>query len=384
MQSFDWLSTFFLVIVISISTVAQYFIGISYQVLIQAAQRTYITQIISSVATILNTILIVILVMLGGNLITVKLVSSLIFALRPFIQYLYVKKEFNLEKTKERDKKILEQKWTGLGQHIAFFLHSNTDVAVLTVMANLTYVAIYSVYYMVVSNIQNLTTSFLSGMEALFGDMLARNEIKQLCRVFDIYEAVISLVAGVLFSVTAVMIIPFIKLYTAGINDVNYIHPLFGLLLVISSYFYCLRMPYHSVTIAAGHFKQTKLAAYGEAAMNIVLSIILVNKYNIIGVAVATVIAVIFRTVYYVLYLSKNIFYRKIDIFIKRTVCNVFSFSIIVFIGNKIVQLVNIVNYQRWFFCSIIVFAWATVVQIIVFRIFYREIYKAVIIKIKG
>ena len=380
-ECFDWISTFLLVIVISISIFAQYFIGISYQVLIQAAQKTYITQIISSLATILNTICIVILVSMGGNLIIVKLVSSIVFTLRPVIQYLYVRKTFHPEKVKERSEDILDQKWTGLGQHLAFFLHSNTDIAILTIMSNLNYVAIYSVYNMVVSQIQNVTTSFATGMEAMFGDMLAHKEIDKLHGAFNVYEAIISFVAGTLFSITAVMLIPFVKLYTSGINDVNYIHPIFGITLAIASYLYCLRMPYHSLTIAAGHFKQTKMAAYGEAIINISLSIILVWRFNLLGVAVATVLAVCFRTLFYVVYLSKNIFNRSIKQFIKRALCNFGSFAFVVFLGSFVVGMFSIDNYQTWCLCACVVSVVSLLVQIIVLKIFYRDIFTDVIKK---
>lgn len=381
-ECFDWISTFLLVIVISISTFAQYFIGISYQVLIQAAQRTYITQVINSLATILNTMCIVILVSMGGNLIIVKLVSSIVFALRPIMQYLYVKKTFHLEEVNERSEDVLEQKWTGLGQHLAFFLHSNTDIAVLTIMSNLNFVAIYSVYNMVVSQIHNLTTSFATGMEALFGDMLAQKEIAKLYRTFNIYEAIISFVAGALFSITAVMLIPFVKLYTRGINDVNYIHPIFGITLVIASFLYCLRMPYHSLTIAAGHFKQTKMAAYGEAIINISLSVILVLRFNLLGVALATVLAVCFRTLFYVVYLSKNIINRSIMIFVKRVMCSFGSFAFVVFLGSFVVEMFNIDNYQTWCLCACMISAFSALVQFFVLKVFYRDIYSDVLKKL--
>ena len=69
---------------------------------------------------------------------------------------------------------------------MAFFLHSNTDVVVLTWLADLASVAVYSVYHMITSQIQNLTSSFSSGMEALFGylSLLGREErIRELFRV---------------------------------------------------------------------------------------------------------------------------------------------------------------------------------------------------------
>ncbi|WP_346940991.1 polysaccharide biosynthesis C-terminal domain-containing protein [Clostridium sp.] len=373
-ECFDKVTTFLLVVVISISTFAQYFVGISYSVLLQAAQKTYITQIASSITIVLNAILIILLVMLNSNIIVVKLISSLVFVIKPFILWMYVKKEFDLVEVTKRKPELLEQKWTGLGQHIAFFLHSNTDIAVLTILTNLKYVAVYSVYNMIISQIQNFTTSFSTGMEALFGDMLAQKEIVELHDTFDLYEGIISFVAGVFFSVTAVMIIPFVRIYTYGLNDANYIYPFFGFVLVIASYVFCLRMPYHSMTIAAGCFKETKFAAYGEALINISLSIILVSKFGLIGVAIGTFVAVVFRTFYYVYYLSHNVFNRKIRKFFKRTLTNIVSFGIVMLIGNVVLKNIDIRNYVQWAVAACIVSMVSLVIQLIIMKLFYKEL----------
>ena len=61
--------------------------------------------------------------------------------------------------------------------------------------------------------------------------MLARDEREKLNTAFNIYETMISMVSVVLFSVTSAMIVPFVKLYTAGISDAEYIQPAFALLL---------------------------------------------------------------------------------------------------------------------------------------------------------
>lgn len=372
-QCFDWFATFLLVIVISISTFAQYFIGISYATLIQASQRTYITSIISISTTILNTILIVILVNLGSNLIFVKLVSSCIFVLRPILMWLYVKNKYRLVECKNRTKNYLNQKWAGLGQHIAYFLYSNTDIAVLTVFSNLKVVAVYSVYYMVVSQLENLTASFSSGMEAVFGDMIAKNEIDKLHKTFGYYEIMISIIATILFSTASVLIIPFVRLYTSGINDVNYIQPIFSLLLLLASYVTCVRKPYHNMTIAAGHFRETQIGAYGEAIINIILSIILVIKFGMIGVAVGTFTATVFRLVYYVIYLSNNIFNRKIKLFIKRTIVNVLNLVLIYLLGSILVNVWSFSSYYMWIICGFITALLAVIITLLFNHVFYRN-----------
>lgn len=372
-QAFDWISTFFLVIIISISTFAQYFIGITNSVLLQAAQKVYITNLVSIVATVLNTVLTVILVNCGYSLLIVKLVSSCIFVLKPVVLQLYVKRQFSLVKCQSRDKDLLSQKWTGLGQHIAFFLHSNTDIMVLTVFANLSLVAVYSVYNMVVAHIQSFASSFSAGMEALFGDMLAKQEYEELNKTFSRYEMLISVVSVILFATTAILILPFVKLYTAGITDADYYAPTFALLLIAASLLYCLRMPYHAVTIAAGHFRQTKFAAYGEAIINISLSILLVIQYGLIGVAVGTLIATGFRFGYYVVYLSKNILYRNTQLFFKRFVLNATVFGVTLGIGYRVISLVSITNYIVWALCGVLTVAYVSVAALLGNYLVYRD-----------
>lgn len=355
MESMDWITSFVLVIVISISSFGQYFIGITNSILLQAAQKTYITNVVSIGATVINALSTVILIYLGCSMITVKLVSSCIFFMRPVVLWLYVNKHYHIGKAEPvKGKTYLTQKWVGLGQHIAFFLHSNTDIAVLTVLADLRTVAVYSVYNMIITNIQNLAMSFVSGMEALFGDMLARGEKEQLHETFRTYETILSVVAVVLFSVTAVLVVPFIGIYTAGITDTNYLQPLFALVMVLTALSYCLRLPYHSMVIAAGHFKQTSLAAYGEAVLNVGCSVILAAKFGLVGVAAATLAATWFRFLFYVVYLSRNIFNRKIGLFVKRSLINAAAVAGNYALGCKIMSCFSITNYISWAICGVV------------------------------
>jgi len=373
LKCFDWFNTFLLVVVISISTFAEYFIGISYTVLIQADQRTYITNIINTSTSVLNTIMILIFINFGCSVIIVKLVSSCVFVLRPVLMWLYVRKTYHLIKKREKKQGYLNQKWAGLGQHIAYFLYSNTDIAVLTLFVDLKTVAVYSVYHMVVSKIESFTASFSTGMEALFGNMLANREIEMLHKTFEYYETLISMIAAVLFSTTEVLIVPFVRLYTARVADAEYIVPGFSTILILATVVSCLRRPYHDIIIAAGHFRETQVAAYGEAVINIVLSILLVIRFGLIGVAVGTLAAATFRLLYYVVYLSKNIFYRSMSLFFRRALVNGGIFLSICCIGSFISVIWNFSGYFMWACCGVLVTLAATAVTIAGNYIFYKE-----------
>lgn len=378
-NSFEWVFTFLLTIVISISTLSQYFFGIANSIFLYAEQKVYIDTLLSTGAVILNTVLAVILVNLGCDIIIVKLASGLVYFVRPLVLSLYVKRKYRLKFIANTPKtNLLSQKWAGMGQHIAYFLHFNTAIAVLTLFANLTTVAVYSIYNMVVTSIRNFSLSFASGMEAAFGSMYARGEKEQLKKSFGYYETLISVTSLLLFSVTFVLIVPFVKLYTAGMNDSNYIYPLFAALLVLSELIYCLRIPYHYMTMAANHFKQTQYAAYAEAAINIIISVLLVGRFGLIGVAFGTLVSNIFRYVYYAWYLSMNIIKRHIFLFVKRLMVNCSVMLLIIMIGNIVVNFIGIDGYWEWLICGSIVAGVALVVIFFGNFIFYKEDMKVI------
>lgn len=384
-ECYDWMTTFWLVLVIAISTFGQYFIGISYSALIQADQRVYIINILSIATTALNALFVIALIKAGSNLLAVKLVSSFVFLLKPTAMWIYVRKKYGIVMHPKRDKSVLSQRWTGLGHHIAYYIHNNTDITVLTLVDNLKSVSVYSVYNMVTQNIQNVVSALCSGMESLFGDMIARNEKRKLNETFDLYETMISIACTILFSTVYVMIVPFVSIYTKGIEDVNYIRPEFALLITTAAVVYCFRHPYIATITAAGHFTQTRWGAYGEAILNICTSVILVWKLGLEGVAIGTVIAIAARLIYSVFYLSKNILSRPIRSFILRESVNFINIACIVFGCNVFIRKFEMSNYFQWACCAGVVFLISTAVTLLINLIVYKDTtikaYKTIISK---
>ena len=363
--------TFWLVVVISISTIIQYFIGVKYTILLQADQRSYVVNVIYMVTTVLNVVVLVILLLFESNLIMVKLFSSIVYVLRPVFVYMYVKKEYNLVQCVERSP--LEQKWTGMGQHFAFFMHSNTSVMVLTIFNNLSSVAVYSVYNMVVSQIENITKSFTSGIEALFGNIIAEQNFNELKRIFGYYELLIHSVSTILFSCTIVLIVQFISLYTKGIVDTEYNVPLFAMVLSITAMLYCFRLPYHSVIVAIGHFSETKVAAYGEVLINVFISTILVFEYGLNGVAIGAMLATAFRFLYYVFYLRDKILNINLLYFAKRITLNFVDVLVIYYISKYYIINKIIDSYFEWFKCGFFVFLLSIFVTLFINIVFYKR-----------
>ena len=128
---------------------------------------------------------------------------------------------------------------------------------------------------------------------------------------------------AVIFTIAATTIVPFVAVYTNGINDIDYVLPVFGVLLTIAYAIRCLRIPYFVIVKAAGHFKQTQNGAFISAGLNVFLSIVLVFEFGLVGVAIGTLASMIYHTFYFVWYLRKNIINRSPLYFIKHIVVDV-------------------------------------------------------------
>ena len=108
------------------------------------------------------------------------------------------------------------------------------------------------------------------------------------------------------------LILPFIQVYTSGINDANYQVPLFALLITLAHAGHCLRLPYDLLILAAGHFRQTQRCHITAALLNIAVSVLTVKLWGLAGVALGTLCAMAYQTVWMALYDSRHILHVPI------------------------------------------------------------------------
>lgn len=377
-MSFDWLFTASLIVIIGISTFAQYYFGMTYTVLIHADQKRYIASGLQIFTIILNAFLVVIFASFGASIHWLKLGTAAVYVLRPILLNIYVKKKYAIHKDVQPDTEAIKQRWDGLGHHLAYFVNLNADVVILTLVSKISSsfsiaeVSVYTVYHAVVYGIVNITSSFSSGMEAGFGNMIAKGEKENLNKKFGLYEFMYYTVVSVMFTCAAILIIPFVKVYTSGIYDVNYVRPVFAYIIVLAYAAYAIRSPYNTLTLAAGHYKQTRNGAFIEAAINVIVSVVCVFIWGIVGVAIGTLAAMIFRTVQYALYLSKNILERKFSVFIKR-VAMAATIAVVSFIIVGLLPAFEVDSYLKWLVLAIITFVITLAVTFIFSLLFAKK-----------
>lgn len=373
-EIFDFSLTASLIVIIALSTFFEYFFGMIYKLFLQADQKTYVISMVQVVTYIMNVTFILVLVHFKFDIRIVKLVSSLIFILRPVIQILYVRKNYNINLKNANKNYIIPSKKDGLAQHIAGIINTNTDVTLLTIFTDMISVAIYSVYGMIASSVMTVINSFTTGSDAMFGDLYARDEREKLKHAFDTYESMYIVIVTIIFSCTNILIVPFVSVYTSGINDANYIQPLFAFLLVTAYFFQAIKSPYNSLAHDAGKFKETKVGSWIEAIINIVVSLILVKKYGMVGVVIGTLASVIYRGISFIKYVSSDILDRNILISLKKLFLCLVQY-LLIYIICKFIK-VNVHSYLSWILYAMMVFGLSSAIVMLTTVLFDKKLIK--------
>ena len=387
-EEFDWLFSFTLVLILGISTVVQYYFGIANQFLLHADQRLYIINLWQIAGVLLNSLLTVFLIRAGYGIHMAKLGSAAAFSIQPVVLYLYVRRQYRFKKNIAPDFGAIQQRWDAFAHQLSAFAHSNTDVMVLTFFADLRQVSVYTVYTMIAGGINMLIASAANAVEAVLGKTLAKADQRLLREKVGLYELLMHLAGTILFSCTAILIVPFVMVYTTGIYDVDYNQPLLGYLMCLAYWLSAIRLPYQNVIEAAGHFKQTKNMAIIETVLNIVLSCALVMACGTVGVVIGTVVAMGYRTVCYAIYAREKLLGQSILGFVKRIFASILSLTLIflpLFCFNIPTNLLLFVsNYAEWIVAATVVFCYVTVVAVAVnVACYYDKIRKLICMFVK-
>ncbi|HEM4130167.1 TPA: polysaccharide biosynthesis C-terminal domain-containing protein [Streptococcus suis] len=296
-----------LILVLSLSHLLQFFLGITSQIILGSDQKAYIKEILQGTANILNLLLTLVLIQSGQTILMVKFASALIFILPPLFISFYVRRSYKISKTLRDRTYQIQQQWYGIGQHIAYTIQESTDIVILSMFATLSQVSVYAVYNTVFQGIKTFLNAATSGLRPFLGRALHMEEQKLLQRQFHKMEWLLHTSSTIFISSTFQLVTPFVVLYTKKITDANYNQPLFGYLMTLAILFYALRLPYRTLVFSKGDFKNTQFGTYFEAVLNLGLSLALVFEWQIVGVAIGTAVALFFSLIYYMWYSYSHI-----------------------------------------------------------------------------
>lgn len=240
----------------------------------------------------------IILALLGLNIALIQVGYFAVSILQVILYYMYMKKKYNWINYSVPVKNVtLPDRKSYIVIEIAWTIFSSTDMILLSVFVSTAMSSVYAVYNLPFVALNSLLNAVYCALSYNLG-LAYHEDLQKYIKVHDMFNSLFVGAMTILMSVTYILLIPFIRLYSKGINDVNYIYPLLPLLFCLVQLLSWSRFVSGNLFGVAGKVKSVVKISVIEAVSNLVLSVVLIQKYGIIGVLIATVVSLPLKVIY--------------------------------------------------------------------------------------
>ncbi|MGI1659321.1 MAG: lipopolysaccharide biosynthesis protein [Desulfitobacterium sp.] len=372
-----------LVLVLGFNGAFDFFTLSRYRALLTADQRYYIVANASTLASIINFLLVVLTMYLNCSVVVVRTVALTSFILRSLLLNIYVRRNYKyVDYSVTPDHQALNKRWDAMILQLLGLAQNALPVVMLTFFSNLKVVSVYSIYNMVAASILSILASITNGFSASFGDMIAKKETEVLQKTYIQYELLFFMLMIWAYSCMNILYLSFIRIYTAGIHDVNYLEPLVAFLFVLNGLAYSFKTPAGTLIGSAGVFKETKPSTMIQTAIAIGLSLLLTPFWGIVGVLIALIISNLYRDIDLVIFMSKNVTKLPCRQSFIRILNGILMFGITNLPFHFLV--IDTGGFGQWFLTAIGVALWSMVVVITYNLIADREVLFQILRRLNG
>lgn len=277
------------------NTVSTYFVSYKYS-LVNAEQKNYIQTNILTITKLATTILQLIVLVVTSNFLLYLLTAAAVELLQKIWANNYLNKRYPylLDKDviplgKEETKDIWDKTKALLCLKIGDIARLQTDSIIISSFIQVAIVGIVDNYNMVINSVQNFVLVIFNSAISSFGNLIATESKQKQYELFKIYRFVANWIYGLSAIGFYVLLTPLVVDLWLGekwLLSANIVA-----LIVIDYYFKGDRVVMMNFRTAAGVFEQDKFLPLIQGGVNLVISIVLVQRIGLIGVYVGTVVS---------------------------------------------------------------------------------------------
>lgn len=340
-------------IIYVVNSTLSYFITYKNTLLI-ADQKEYLLLKSNTFFSILNIVLQIVSLILFKDYIIYLLVNVVVsFIQRVYVNYYITQlypylndKEYN-KLDKSELKTIIVNVKAMICHKIGDYCINGTDNIIISMFHQIISVGIYSNYNLIFTSVNGFIGMIYSSMTASMGNFIASESDE---RKLEIYK-VIDFIGFWLYGFSAVcfynLITPFITLW---IGSENLLNQSILIVLVINNYMFGMRVPLFTIKSAAGVYNQDKFVPMIQSIVNLVVSIILIQKIGLIGVFLGTLISGLVPSIYRPYIVYKEVFKINPVSYYIQYLKNIITLIFISEITNLICSMINL-NSNITTFC---------------------------------
>lgn len=307
----DYWTIFFFVLFEGLTSVVSFYFINTWTCFLRANGQTYIYNAVSLLNKVLCYGVRIILALYSINISFIQVGYFAVSLIQLGIYYVYMHKKYGwIEyKTAPKDYKLADRN-SYIITEIAWTAFSSTDLIILSIFVSTSLSSVYSTYNMIFVALNGLLNSVYSALNYNLGQTFHADP-ERYKKLHDSFNSIFIGGMTALICVAYWLTLPFVSLYTEGVTDVNYIYrwlPIFFCLVQLLSW---SRYVAGNLSGIGGYAKQTSYVSLIEAGINIIGSLILVQFFDIMGVLIATVVALPLKVVYLNYIADKKIMKRS-------------------------------------------------------------------------
>ena len=330
--SLDYFTVFLIIIMYGTPGVITFFAQGKYRPLLEVDGKNYIYGYIYTATFVIGKALTLVLLMVSDDLLLIQASYTVPTFFQVGAMYLYVHKNYPWVNWKDKpDLKALTQKGSVLIHQISQVIFKNTDTVILSIIWGMKYASVYVIYMLFFSNFDKIVQIFVGAINFRLGQ-LYHTAKDRFFKTYELYETVLYMMSFMCHTVLAAFLLPFITLYTKGVNDIEYIKPLYVILFTVVNLLTTLKHPNLQVVNISGRFDATRKHAIIEMIVNISVSVVSTIYLGIIGCLLGTIAALLYRVNVTIFYCRKHVFGYGLFREYKKIIANSALSAVILFI----------------------------------------------------
>ncbi len=276
------------------NTVSTYFVSYKYS-LINAEQKNYIQTNIITITKMITVLLQMVVIVVTGNFYVYLLTAAGVELLQKIFVSYYLNRRYPY--LKDKDVKKLSKEETGeiVTKTKALMLHKIGDVArlqtdsmIISGFINTVISGFVDNYNMVLNSVANVVNIIFNSVLSSFGNLFATESREKQYQIFKVYRFAACWIYGFSAMGFSMLLTPLIQLWLGEERTLAFF---VVICILIDYYFKGDRIVLSNFKTAAGVFEQDKYLALIQGVVNLILSIVLVQKIGLVGIYIGTIVS---------------------------------------------------------------------------------------------
>ena len=353
-----------------------------FRLMFQVSQREYVIYFINIIQYLIMYSGMILIVSITENIVTARafyLIMNVVSGVAVGIaaKKFFPEARYNVECSDvkiEGTKDLLVSKIVGILYNSLTFFYMSTFVGTVQT-------SIYAVYNSVMSIVHNFTNVALNAPQNALGQII-NTEKDKLKNTLNEYEYTSVFISCVLLSATMVLYIPFVRIYTDGVTDVDYIQPQIAVFLVLITISQMIHIPSGKCIELSGSFKVAKKIQLATLILLAVFSTVGAVVGGLMGLLAAKLATNLVLAAMEIIYAHTKISKGTLLSYLLTVLPNVAVASVISFAEYRVLYEMEL-NLFGFFAAGVIVVTVNALVLLLFGLIFYPKLIKNLFFRAK-